>query len=106
MWIITAFDLPMTSSAERKGYTVFRKHIMRLGFVALQKSIYARHCSSPSRAATFMAYVEERLPDKGEVMLFSMTQASFERQRFYENAARTIPPAPPEQFLIFENQPL
>ena len=40
--VMVFYDLPMGTSAQRRHYTVFRKHLMREGFVQMQESLYVK----------------------------------------------------------------
>ena len=46
MWLFVFFDLPVVTQKERKIATLFRKNLMKDGFVMLQYSVYLRHCAS------------------------------------------------------------
>jgi CRISPR-associated protein Cas2 len=49
MWMIVMFDLPVTTSAERKIATQFRNHLLDNGFEMSQFSVYFRFCGDRSR---------------------------------------------------------
>ena len=46
MWLFVFFDLPVVTKKERRTASLFRKNLMKDGFVMLQYSVYIRHCAS------------------------------------------------------------
>ena len=46
MWLFVFFDLPVITKKERKIATIFRKGLVKDGFVMMQFSVYIRHCAS------------------------------------------------------------
>ena len=103
MWIIAAFDLPMLSPEEKKSYNKFRKFLIKKGFYALQKSVYIKYYFTTACARSAVCNLSMNLPEKGKVVFFTMTDTRFSGQEFFENAEKTAPPHPPEQFIIFDD---
>ena len=46
MWLFVFFDLPVVTKRQRKAAALFRKNLMKDGFVMFQYSVYIRHCGS------------------------------------------------------------
>ena len=42
MRILVMFDLPVGTESERKNYRLFRKHLIKSGFLMLQESVYCK----------------------------------------------------------------
>ena len=74
MWILTLFDLPMLTAAQRRTYGRFRKFLLKLGFEALQKSVYLRWASSSEAAETFRHEILRRVPQSGTVTVLPFTE--------------------------------
>ncbi|WP_197387472.1 CRISPR-associated endonuclease Cas2 [Ralstonia pseudosolanacearum] len=46
MWLLTMFDLPVGTKAERKAATSFRHFLQDQGFEMAQFSVYMRFCTA------------------------------------------------------------
>ena len=55
------FDLPMDTAKEKRIYQLFRKGLIKEGFVMMQYSVYVRTCPTReySTKATTFQYLEE-----------------------------------------------
>ncbi len=42
MRLLVLFDLPVTTTEERREYTKFRKYLIKSGFMMFQESVYCR----------------------------------------------------------------
>lgn len=101
MWVIVMFDLPVDSKKARKAYAVFRKGLIRDGFMQMQYSVYLRHASSRENAEVHMRRVSEIVPADGEVRILTVTDKQFERMRVFWGKTRGIPEAAPPQLELF-----
>ena len=97
MWVFVYFDLPTGTQKERRAYTDFRKNLLRDGFAMIQYSIYARHCSSYENAEVHKKRVKGAIPEKGEVIIFEITDKQFGMMEFYRGAKSTDRPETPQQ---------
>lgn len=70
--LFVIFDLPMNTASERKQYTVFRKSLIRSGYVYFQKSVYVKLLRNISSASSEIIKVESFAPDAGEVQTLTM----------------------------------
>lgn len=101
LWIFVYFDLPTTTKKERKAYSTFRKNLLRDGFAMIQYSIYVRHCSSRENAEVHKRRVKNFLPEKGEVIIFEITDAQFGRMEFFTGPKTKDRPDTPQQLELF-----
>lgn len=83
MWVMVYFDLPTDSKQDRKAYANFRKALIMDGFTMMQYSVYSRHCSSRENAEVHKLRIKKILPEKGNVIIFEITDAQFARMEFY-----------------------
>lgn len=101
MWILTLFDLPMLTAAQRRTYGRFRKFLLKLGFEALQKSVYLRWASSSEAAETFRHEILRQVPQSGTVTVLPFTERTMSLASMAVDGelrpARTIP----DEFLVF-----
>lgn len=101
MWIFVYFDLPTETKKDKKAYTTFRKGLLKDGFAMIQYSIYSRHCSSRENAEVHKKRVKGLLPEKGEVIIFEITDAQFGRMEFFRGPDERERPSTPQQLELF-----
>jgi CRISPR-associated protein Cas2 len=89
------FDLPTKTKLERQAYTVFRKDLMKDGFMQLQYSVYARHSASEENALVHINRAKSGIPAKGEVRIVLLTDKQYGRMMvFYGNFRKKTEKAP------------
>lgn len=101
MWVFVYFDLPTETKKDRKDYAQFRKSLIKDGFSMIQYSIYARHCSSMENAEVHKRRTKGSMPEKGEVIIFIMTDKQFGQMEFYRSSKVTDRPGTPQQLELF-----
>ena len=77
MRMIVFFDLPVTTSENRRNYTKFRKFLIRTGFVMMQESVYCRMVLNQNAAAAIADKVRRERPAEGVVQLLTITEKQF-----------------------------
>jgi len=101
LWLFVYFDLPTETRADRKAYTRFRKNLLQDGFTMIQYSIYARHCASRENANVHKKRVRGFLPEKGNIILFEITDRQFGMMEFFGGRIKHQPPQTPQQLELF-----
>ncbi len=101
LWAFVFFDLPSSTKKDRRNYSRFRKDLQRDGFTMLQYSIYVRHCNSRENAAVHIKRVQNILPPKGEVIVFTLTDKQFGMMEFFRGAKEADRPDTPQQLELF-----
>ncbi len=101
MWLFVFFDLPTDTKIDIKKATKFRKHLLLDGFTMLQFSIYIRHCNSRENMEVHNNRVKNWVPDRGEVIMFTLTDKQFGMMQFFKSAEKTAAPATPQQLELF-----
>lgn len=100
VWLLLAFDLPVTSPAQRRAATQFRLSLLDDGFEMAQFSVYMRYCGSKNIAATYIKKISKRLPRHGKVDILQFTDKQYENIVSFDNRSRKIL-ANPAQFQLF-----
>lgn len=77
MWLFVFFDLPVVTKKERKIAFVFRKNLMKDGFVMMQFSVYIRHCASYESQKVHIKRVKSFVPKTGMVSILSVTDKQY-----------------------------
>jgi CRISPR-associated protein Cas2 len=101
MWVFVFFDLPTETGKDRKNAARFRKNLLNDGFTMMQYSIYTRHCNSRENAEVHIKRVKLYIPEKGEVIIFTLTDKQFEMMEFFRGAAPSKRPETPQQLELF-----
>ena len=82
MRVIVFFDLPVQTSAQRREYTQFHKHLVKSGFIMMQESVYSKLALNMSAAGAIMEAVRQHKPPEGLVQMLVVTEKQFARMEF------------------------
>lgn len=89
MRILVMFDLPVTTSAERKEYAKFRKYLIKSGFMMMQESIYCKLSPNSTLADAVIENVRKNKPEKGLVQVLRVTEKQYAKMEFIVGEGRT-----------------
>lgn len=101
MWVLVFFDLPVNTKKDRKIYADFRKNLLKDGFGMFQFSIYLRHCPSMENAKVHIKRVQKQLPEKGHVVLMTITDKQFGLIEIFHGKKQVDPIETPQQLELF-----
>lgn len=101
LWVFVFYDLPTNTKKDRKEFARFRKDLQKDGFSLLQYSIYTRHCNSRENADVHIKRVKSFLPEKGEVIIFTLTDKQFGMMEFFRSSEPVNKPSTPQQLELF-----
>ena len=101
MWIMVLFDLPTETKKERKEAAKFRKDLLEDGFNMFQFSIYMRFCQSMENVEVHTRRIKNKLPEKGHVGIFAITDKQFGRMEIFYGVKQAAIKAPPQQLTLF-----
>ena len=77
MKLICMFDLPVETEKERRAYRIFRKKLIKEGFLMIQYSVYVRTCPNREYCIKMERHIEKFLPEKGNIRLLSVTEKQY-----------------------------
>ena len=100
MWMLVMFDLPVGSLAEKRAATLFRKHLLDMGFDKAQFSVYYRVMGSKEISERYMRKIEAKVPECGNVNILTVTDKQYENMVCFLGKKKTIPPSA-EQLTLF-----
>lgn len=100
-WIMVLFDLPTKTKKDRKIYSIFRKALLKRGFVMFQFSIYLRYCSSVENMNSHILYVKRKLPLKGHIGILTLTDKQFGEMELYHCKKMVSLNIPTQQLELF-----
>ena len=101
MWVLVFFDLPTETKKERRNASLFRKKLLKDGFVMFQFSIYMRHCASRENAAVHIKRVKLNLPPLGHVAILNITDKQFGMIELFYGRKESNKPNLPQQLELF-----
>lgn len=82
MRMLVMFDLPVETGEDRRNYRLFRKALIKNGFIMLQESVYCRLMPSPSVEFSIRNMLEKSKPPKGIVQTLLVTEKQFSKMEF------------------------
>lgn len=82
MRLMIMFDLPMTSSENRRNYRKFRKALISEGFLMMQFSVYVRVCPDSKNAKAIERRVGAIAPEDGLVQAVMLTEKQYQAMHF------------------------
>lgn len=77
--ILVMYDLPVASAVERKSAAKFRKDIMKLGYVPMQKSVYVKLLRQYSLFLAEIRRLDKIKPYTGLVQVLPLGLADFKK---------------------------
>lgn len=83
------FDLPVTTAAERKEYTVFRKLLIKSGFLMLQESIYCKIAQNSTMADSIVDNIRKNKPSSGLVQVLKITEKQYSKMEYIVGENKT-----------------
>ena len=82
MRILVMFDLPVGTESERKNYRLFRKYLIKSGFLMLQESVYCKIAQNTTVADAIIANVRKNRTDDGLVQVLKITEKQYSRMEY------------------------
>ena len=79
MRVIVMFDLPTITAIDMKNYRLFRRFLIKNGFMMMQESVYSKIAINQSVASLIANKVRANKPPKGLVQMFTITEKQFSR---------------------------
>ncbi len=77
MRLVVFFDLPVETAKQRKDYRLFRKFLIKDGYLMLQESVYAKLTSNDAAAQAAIARLKKNRPPAGLVQVLKVTEKQF-----------------------------
>ena len=73
------FDLPTETAKNRRDYNVFRKCLIKSGFLMMQESIYCKLAQNATAADSIVESVRRNKPAEGLVQVLKITEKQFSK---------------------------
>ena len=82
MRILVMFDLPVGTESERREYRLFRKYLIKNGFLMLQESIYCKIAQNSTVADALVEKIRKNKPPEGLVQVLKITEKQYSRMEY------------------------
>ena len=82
MRLICFFDLPVETAKDRKSYRLFRKFLLKDGYLPLQESVYTKLVVNDGAAGHAIARLRKNRPTAGLVQVLKVTEAQFSTMEY------------------------
>ena len=77
MRVLIFFDLPVTTSENRRAYTHFRKFLLKNGFLMLQESVYCKLALNSTAVNAIVENIHKNKPEEGLIQLLTVTEKQY-----------------------------
>ena len=82
MRIVVFFDLPVTTAKSRRDYYIFRKYLIKSGFVMMQESVYCKLVQNSTMADAYINNIKQNRPPSGLVQLLKVTEKQYAKMEY------------------------
>lgn len=89
MRILVMFDLPVVTSAERRGHVKFRKYLIKSGFLMMQESIYCKLSPNSTLADAAIENIRKNKPENGLVQILKVTEKQYAKMEYIVGDGQT-----------------
>ena len=79
MRIVLFFDLPTFTEKNRRDYTLFRKFLIKSGFMMLQESVYVKLALNATTTNTLISNLEKNKPEEGLIQILLVTEKQYSK---------------------------
>ena len=77
MRLIVFFDLPVETAKQRKDYRLFRKYLIKEGYLMVQESVYAKLTTTEAASSAAIERLKKNRPPVGLVQVLKVTEKQY-----------------------------
>ncbi|MBO6147962.1 MAG: CRISPR-associated endonuclease Cas2 [Lachnospiraceae bacterium] len=82
MRVLVMFDLPVVTAANVRDYRLFRKYLIKSGFLMMQESIYIKLVPNVAAADAVIANIKKNKPIEGLIQALKITEKQYSKMEF------------------------
>lgn len=82
MRVVVFFDLPVLTEVNRREYRMFRKYLIKSGFMMVQESVYCKLAQNSSVADAIVDNLRKNKPGDGLVQVLRVTEKQYNKMDF------------------------
>lgn len=77
MRLILFFDLPVMTPKQRHTYNVFRKYLIKNGYMMMQFSVYCKIFANREAAVKHVNILKKNVPKEGQIRILVVTEKQY-----------------------------
>lgn len=89
MRVIVLFDLPVVTAKNRRDYRLFRKYLIKSGFLMMQESVYCKLVPNSFTADVVVENVKKNRPDVGLVQAIRITEKQYAKMDYIVGSSKS-----------------
>lgn len=82
MRLVVFFDLPVETAAQRKSYRLFRRFLIKEGYLMMQESVYSKLVINDGAEASALIRLRKNRPARGLVQVLKVTERQYATMEF------------------------
>lgn len=82
MRLLVFFDLPVQTANDRKNYRIFRKFLIKEGYLMLQESVYSKLCINEHAVQNDIARLQKNRPPHGLVQALRVAERQYAKMLY------------------------
>ena len=82
MRVMVFFDLPTLTARNRRDYMLFRKHLIKSGFIMEQESVYSKLVPNGNAADSLIQNIKKNLPESGLIQVLRVTEKQYANMEY------------------------
>lgn len=79
MRLIVFFDLPVITKSDRHAYSVFRKYLIKQGYMMMQYSVYCKIFNNMDAIENHIKNLKKHIPKDGSIRAMSVTEKQYSK---------------------------
>lgn len=82
MRVVVFFDLPTESLEDKREYRIFRKFLIKKGFLMMQESVYCKLALNQTVSSALVEAIKSNKPKDGLVQILVITEKQFSKMEY------------------------
>lgn len=79
MRLILFFDLPVITKSDRHAYSVFRKYLLKQGYLMMQYSVYSKIFNNQEAVENHIKILKKNVPKDGSIRAMMVTEKQYSK---------------------------
>ncbi len=86
---IVFFDLPNIYAKDKRNYNMFRKFLLKEGFIMMQESVYSKIVLNQQQSELLAERIRKNSPKKGLIQLLTITERQYSKIEYIIGESNT-----------------
>ncbi len=89
MRVMVFFDLPNVFNKDKRNYMLFRKFLIKEGFIMMQESVYSKLVLNTQQSLFLINKIKINAPSKGIIQVLTITERQYAQIKFIAGKIET-----------------